>query len=90
MLERFSTPATGPNLVANPVEEAGRQGRESRKSQRGQALKPVSAGFYMNPCRPSMRGVQQGDIDMTADALLGAGYAPFHGTTNLTNIDKLE
>src|SRR5256885_11013938 len=31
------------------------QGRESRKSQRGQALKPVSAGFYMNPCRPSCR-----------------------------------
>ena len=33
MLERFSTPATGPNLVANPVEEAGRPGkRESKKS----------------------------------------------------------
>ena len=33
MLERFSTPATGPNLVANPVEEAGRPWkRESKKS----------------------------------------------------------
>lgn len=33
MLERFSTLATGPNLVANPVEEAGRPGkRESKKS----------------------------------------------------------
>src|SRR5574343_401933 len=33
MLERFSTPATGPNLVANPVEEAGRpRERETKKS----------------------------------------------------------
>ena len=33
MLERFSTPATGPDVVANPVEEAGRPGkRESKKS----------------------------------------------------------
>lgn len=24
------------------------------------------------------RGVQQGDVDMTANALLGAGYAPIH------------
>lgn len=33
MLERFSTPAPGPNVVANPVEEAGRpEKRESKKS----------------------------------------------------------
>ena len=32
------------------------RGRESRKSQRGQGLKSVSAWFYMNPCRPSGTG----------------------------------
>jgi hypothetical protein len=59
MLERFSATAPDPDLAAkNPDEGAVNQLRESQINQRGQGLKLVFAGFYMNPCRPSIKPIE--------------------------------